>query len=102
MQRPSNPVDGSSSEYGTVEEQAAFLENLRSGGLEKEGFERTWAGQIDMVPGNEGTGVSSTRVRKAAKDGDWDTVGKLCTEGVAGWVKEMGLYEEDVRTAKIA
>ena len=102
MQRPSDPVDGSSSEYGTVEEQAAFLENLRSGGLEKEGFERAWADQINMVPGNEGIGVSSTRVRKAAKEGDWNTVGKLCTEGVAGWVKEMGLYEEDARTAKMA
>jgi nicotinamide-nucleotide adenylyltransferase len=95
-------VDGSSSEYGNVEEQAAFLENLRNGGLEKEGFERAWVDQIDMVLGNEGTGVSSTRVRKAAKEGDWDTVGKLCTDGVAGWVKEMGLYEEDARIAKMA
>lgn len=99
MQRPPDPVDGSPSEYGTVEEQAAFLENLRNGGLEKEGFERAWTNQIDMVLGNEGTGVSSTRVRKAAKERDWDTVGKLCTDGVAGWVKEMGLYEEDAKMA---
>jgi nicotinamide-nucleotide adenylyltransferase len=102
MQRPPDPVDSSSSEYSTVEEQAAFLENLRNGGLEKEGFERAWTNQIDMVLGNEGTGVSSTRVRKAAKEGDWDTVGKLCTDGVAGWVKEMGLYEEDARIVKMA
>jgi nicotinamide-nucleotide adenylyltransferase len=42
-----------------------------------------------------GVGVSATRVRKAAKEGDWDVVGKLCTEGVAGWIKEAGLYAED-------
>ncbi|OCL11826.1 Nucleotidylyl transferase [Glonium stellatum] len=101
-QRPSNPIDGSSSQYGTIEEQAAFLENLKRGGLESEGFEKAWADQLDMVPGDEGVGVSSTRVRKAAKEGDWDTVGKLCTEGVAAWVKEMRLYEEDASGAKMA
>ncbi|OCK75267.1 Nucleotidylyl transferase [Lepidopterella palustris CBS 459.81] len=94
-QRPSDPSDGSSAEYGTVEEQAAFLNYLGSGGLENEGFQREWVRQIYMVPGEGGVGVSSTRIRKAAKEGDWKLVGELCTEGVASWVKEMGLYGDE-------
>lgn len=101
-QRPSNPSDSPSSSYGSVDEQQAFLENLRTGGMLTDGFEKEWAGQIDMVPGDESVGISSTRVRKAAKAHDWDVVRQLCTKGVAEYVREMRLYEEDARGAKMA
>jgi nicotinamide-nucleotide adenylyltransferase len=94
-QRPFDPNDASSREFGTVEEQASYLASLREGRLEKEGFERSWAEQIDMVPAAKGVGVSSTRVRRAAKERDWGLVSRLCTEGVAEWVKSQGLYAED-------
>jgi nicotinamide-nucleotide adenylyltransferase len=53
-----------------------------------------------MVEGT-GMGISSTRVRKAAKDKQWDEVGRLCTEGVAAWLTEEGLYEEDASGKKM-
>ncbi|KAF2183332.1 Nucleotidylyl transferase [Zopfia rhizophila CBS 207.26] len=101
-QRPFDPSDRSSSQFGTVEEQAVYLQNLRDGGFEKEGFEKAWGNQIDMVAGDDGVGVSSTRIRNAAKAGDWDVVKQLCTEGVATWVREMALYDEDASGAKMA
>lgn len=78
-----------------MEEQRGYLQKVKEGGLEKEGFESAWRDGIDMVEGGEGVGISSTRVRKAAKEGRWDVVGELCTEGVAGWVRDQGLYRED-------
>jgi nicotinamide-nucleotide adenylyltransferase len=94
-QRPYDENDGSSKEFGTVEEQEAYLKRLRDGEREGEGFKKEWADNIDMVEGGEGVGVSSTRVRSVARDGDWNTVAELSTEGVAAWVKEMGLYSEE-------
>lgn len=93
-QRPYNKSDDSSKEFGTVGEQEAYLKRLRDGEREGEGFKKEWADNIHMVDGGDGVGVSSTRVRSAAKGGDWDTVGKLCTEGVSAWIREMRLYTE--------
>lgn len=101
-QRPANPEDESSSEFGTADEQRGYLDRLRKGELESEGFKPEWAERLDMVPGDDGVGVSSTRARKAANRGDWDEVGKLLTPSVAGWVKELGLYKDDARGAKMA
>ncbi len=101
-QRPANADDTSSSEFGTADEQRGYLDSLRRGELESEGFKPEWAERLDMVPGGEGVGVSSTRARKAAKRGDWEEVDKLLTPSVAGWVREMGLYKEDARGAKMA
>lgn len=100
-QRPANAQDSSSSEFGTVEEQARYVQRLRDGGLQKEGFERAWGEHIDMVEGGDGLGISSTRVRRAAKDANWDEVGALCTEGVAAWVRDQGLYSEDASGKKL-
>jgi nicotinamide-nucleotide adenylyltransferase len=80
--------------YGSVEQQRTYIEDLGNGVLEKEGFKREWARQIELVVAGEGVGVSSTRVREAAKRGDWEGVGGLCTEGVAGWVRGEALYSE--------
>lgn len=88
--------------YGSVEDQKAFLAHLESGEMEAEGGKREWAKQVVMVDPNPQAGVSSTRIRKAAKAGDWDAVGELCTEGVREWVRSEGLYEDDDRGSKMA
>ncbi|KAJ4357745.1 uncharacterized protein N0V89_002321 [Didymosphaeria variabile] len=99
-QRPFDPNDTSSKEFGTVEEQEKYLQHIKEGGLEKEGFEASWRGNIDMVQGT-GMGISSTRVRNAAKEGRWDEVEALCTEGVAAWIKDQELYKEDASGKKM-
>lgn len=88
--------------YGTLSQQKSFIERLERGEMEPDGGKREWARQIEVVEPNERVGVSSTRVRKAAKRGDWEEVRGLCTEGVGEWVRGEGLYEEDDRGAKMA
>jgi nicotinamide-nucleotide adenylyltransferase len=100
-QRPTDSSDESSNEFGTTGEQERYLQDLKHGKQEKAGFEPAWGNNIDMVPAEEGVGVSSTRVRKAANAGDWNTVGELCTEGVAAWIKDQGLYSEDASGKKM-
>lgn len=92
-----------SEEYGTVESQKAFIAQLANGDMEADGGKKEWAKQIDTVElGEEADGVSSTRVRKAAKASDWEEVRKLCTEGVATAVREESVYESDDRGSKMA
>ncbi|KAF1967609.1 hypothetical protein BU23DRAFT_559253 [Bimuria novae-zelandiae CBS 107.79] len=99
-QRPFDLNDSSSREFGTVEEQEAYLQNIKDGGLQSEGFDPAWRDQIDMV-GGTGLGISSTRVRTAAKEGRCDEVGQLCTEGVAAWMRDQELYGEDASGKKM-
>jgi nicotinamide-nucleotide adenylyltransferase len=101
-QRPTDPSDKSSQEFGTVEEQQRYVQNLRDGTREKDGFKPQWGNNIDMVEANEGVGISSTRVRNAAKEGKWDEVEQLCTEGVAAWLKDQALYSEDASGKKLS
>lgn len=101
-QRPTNPQDKSSNEFGTVEEQQKYVNDLKNGAREKDGFKSGWGQNIDMVPANEGVGISSTRVRNAAKEGRWDIVEDLCTEGVAAWIKDQELYGEDASGKKLS
>lgn len=89
-------------DYGSEEEQRAFVQRLQDGRMESEGGKREWAKQVELVPPNPKVGVSSTRVRRAAKAGDWEKVGELCTKGVAEYVSSEGLYGEDDRGAKMA
>lgn len=89
-------------DYGSVEEQKAFVKRLEDGEMEGEGGKREWADCVELVEPNAEVGVSSTKIRKAAKAYDWEVVGKLCTPGVREWVKEEGLYEDDDRGAKMA
>ncbi len=84
--------DGGSETQGEVDMWA----RLRSGDLEAEGGAKLWADQITMVePEPEAQGVSSTKVRRAARENDWGTVSRLCTPGVASWVKEMNVYKNE-------
>jgi nicotinamide-nucleotide adenylyltransferase len=100
-QRPTDPSDASSNEFGTVEEQNKYLQGLRDGSEEKSGFESAWGENIDMAQAEEGVGVSSTRVRNAAKEANWQLVSELCTEGVAAWLKDQSLYSEDASGKKM-
>ncbi|KAI5359907.1 putative nicotinate/nicotinamide nucleotide adenylyltransferase [Septoria linicola] len=89
-------------EYGTVDTQKAFAKKLETGEMAKDGGKPEWAKQVELVPPNAKAGVSSTKIRKAAKAGDWETVKQLCTPGVAEWVQQESLYEGDDRGAKMA
>jgi nicotinamide-nucleotide adenylyltransferase len=100
-QRPTDPSDESSNEFGTVEEQEEYLRRLRDGEQKEVGFEPAWGKNIDMAEAEDGVGVSSTRVRNAAKEGKWDVVDELCTEGVAAWLKDQSLYSEDASGKKM-
>lgn len=91
-----------SDEFGTVESQQEFIDRLARGEMEHEGGKREWASQVEVVHAGEGVGVSSTRVRKAAKNQNWDEVRQLCTEGVGKAVQEGTIYETDDRGAKMA
>ena len=89
-------------DYGSEADQRAFIKRLGDGEMEGEGGKKEWAKQLDLVPPNPKAGVSSTRIRKAAKAGDWEKVRELCTAGVAEYVKSEALYGEDDRGAKMA
>jgi nicotinamide-nucleotide adenylyltransferase len=89
----------------TEEEQRKNVSDLSKGSLEKAGFKPEWAKQVELLEGDavaEAAGVSSTVIRKAAKRRDWKAVGDMCTPGVAAWIREMGLYEDDSSGAKMA
>jgi len=102
--RPSSSSDNAVTD-DTEEEQRAYISALSNGSLEKEGFKSEWSKQIGILEGNDVAGVvgiSSTAIRKAAKCGDWGIVENMCTPGVAAWVREMRLYEDEERGAKTA
>ncbi|KAG9624814.1 hypothetical protein KCU64_g19599, partial [Aureobasidium melanogenum] len=82
--------------------QQEFVKALARGDMESDGGKREWASQIEVVHAEEGVGVSSTRVRKAAKQQDWNEVKQLCTQGVGKAVMEDTIYESDDRGAKMA
>ncbi|KAK2025846.1 cytidylyltransferase [Colletotrichum zoysiae] len=81
-------------EWGGEADQAAHLERLRDGGLEEVGGRAAWAERVEMVRG-VGEVVSSTRVRRAAKERDEETLGRLVGARVKEWVLGEGLYLEE-------
>lgn len=89
-------------DYGSVEDQKAFVRKLEDGTMEQDGGKREWAKQVELVPPNPQAGVSSTRIRKAAKRADWREIEQLCTPGIVEWVKSEKLYAEDDVGAKMA
>ncbi|KAK5737367.1 hypothetical protein LTR17_006784 [Elasticomyces elasticus] len=84
-------------EFGTIEEQRAFVKRLETGEMESVGGKKEWVKQVELVQPDARSGVSSTKIRKAAKRGDWEEVGELCTPGVVTYVKSEGLYADDDR-----
>ncbi|KAL9116518.1 MAG: hypothetical protein Q9187_006956 [Circinaria calcarea] len=83
-------------DWGGKKEQDAYLQELRDGKRENEGGKREWADRIELVEGKAGGEevVSSTKARRAASSGDMEALRKMCTEGVADWVSNEGLYKE--------
>ncbi len=84
--------DDNNKKWGRKEEQVRFVEGLRDEwGLE---------GRIECVQGVERLegggdgGVSSTRVREMARDGDEVGVRGFCTRGVGEWVLGEGVYRD--------
>jgi len=93
-----NAVTGDSED-----EQRGYISGLAHGSLQKDGFQRAWADQIGVLEGQDATdalGISSTVIRKAAKQKDWGEVERMCTPGVAAWLMEMDLYQGDGEGAK--
>ena len=87
-------------EWGDREDQDAYLQDLKDGKRDHEGGRKEWAERIQMVEGKKAGErvVSSTKVRKAAQDGDADLLKELCTEGVANYVLREKLYTEQETT----
>ncbi|QDS76504.1 hypothetical protein FKW77_005558 [Venturia effusa] len=93
---PSNPNSPFPDPHETDQTQRLFLTSLRHGSLEKEGLKTEWAiNQISILEGGDvdtATGISSTLIREAAKKGEWERVGEMCTNGVKAWIEEGGIY----------
>ncbi|OAG42345.1 hypothetical protein AYO21_03513 [Fonsecaea monophora] len=60
----------------TIAGQEAYLEGIKNGALEKDGLKREWAERVELGWDDSGEtdGVSSTKIRNAMKDGNWDEV----------------------------
>ncbi|KAI1404439.1 Nucleotidylyl transferase [Hypoxylon fuscum] len=83
-------------EWGDAADQRRYLAELKEGGLESVGGRTAWVERIEMREGR-GEGeevVSSTKVRGAVLRKDWDALRALVSEGVAGWIRDEGLYAE--------
>ncbi|KIW31393.1 uncharacterized protein PV07_03045 [Cladophialophora immunda] len=80
----------------TIAGQEAYLEGIKNGSLEKDGLKREWAEKVELVVDDSGEteGVSSTKIRNAMKDGDWDEVKGLVGHRVGEWIRHRGLYLE--------
>lgn len=82
--------------FDTVEGQIAYVDRIARGELEAQGLKREWAKRVELVVDDSGEaeGVSSTRVREAAKAGRFDEVEVLVGKRVAEWIRERGLYQQ--------
>ncbi|KIX95275.1 uncharacterized protein Z520_09192 [Fonsecaea multimorphosa CBS 102226] len=80
----------------TIAGQEAYLDSIKNGSLEKDGLKREWAERVELVVDDSGEteGVSSTKIRNAMKDGDWDEVKGLVGQKVGEWIRHRGLYLE--------
>lgn len=84
-------------DWGTAADQAAYLDGLRNGALEARGGRAAWADKVDMVqaPLEDGQeAISSTKVREAVANQDWERLRTLVSDRVAEWVRQAGLYTE--------
>jgi nicotinamide-nucleotide adenylyltransferase len=82
--------------FSTTTGQKNYLKGIKNGSLEKEGMKKEWAEQVELVidESGEAEGVSSTRVRNAVQDGNWDAVTQLVGPNVGQWIKDKRLYLE--------
>jgi len=81
--------------WGGKESQREYVCAIARGEREREGCRREWAGKIELVEGTEeSAGVSSTKVREAARGGDREELGRYLTNPVMDWVLQRRLYTE--------
>jgi nicotinamide-nucleotide adenylyltransferase len=79
---------------GQVAEQRSWLNRLEQGELEVDGGKREWSNQIELIEPNQQHGVSSTKIRKAAAESNWQAVKSLCPEVIASWIRDQELYKD--------
>ena len=80
--------------WGTLEEQEDYFVKLPRELEEKHG-RGWWVDRVEMVKGGEeGDGVSSSRVRDAVRRGDREELEKLVGKGVSEWIEGEGLYKD--------
>lgn len=89
--------DEASVENMSIEQQLGWAQDaLGNGELQEAGAKRKWKERIEIVQAEqEQGGVSSTKIRKAVKAGDWEEVGRLCSPKVAAYIREMEPYPDD-------
>lgn len=91
--------EGSSEAENDRKEQDAYVEAIGDGSRADEGMKPEWRRAIELVDdAKEVRGVSSTNARKAAVEGDTETLRDLLGTDVAEYVLEQKLYNnaEDV------
>ncbi|KIW52628.1 hypothetical protein PV05_08258 [Exophiala xenobiotica] len=97
-QSPSKNLQQTTSgrDLSSMDGQLAYLRGLGNGNLEAEGMKREWAERVELVVDETGEteGVSSTKIRNAVKEGNWEEVDGLVGRGVGEWVRTRGLYKE--------
>jgi len=87
-------------EWGDKQEQVRYLDSLlnsEKGGLLAEiGGRREWASRVELVEGQKQGefAVSSTYAREAARDQDWERLGRMVPSEVEGLVREERLYHD--------
>ncbi|KAH6656689.1 hypothetical protein BKA67DRAFT_552715 [Truncatella angustata] len=84
-------------DWGSAEEQLAYLEDLKHGKMEAIGGRKEWAAKVEMVEGRKESEevISSTKVRDAVQTGNWGRLRELVSDSVADWVREERLYRND-------
>ncbi|KAG5975137.1 hypothetical protein E4U58_001963 [Claviceps cyperi] len=80
-------------EWGSAEEQRAYVDGLGRGDLERRGGDSCWARRIELVEGI-GEVVSSSRAREVVRQGGGDELDGLVGGEVRRWIEERGLYRE--------
>ncbi|KAG6060124.1 hypothetical protein E4U32_003628 [Claviceps aff. humidiphila group G2b] len=80
-------------EWGSAEEQRAYVDGLGRGDLERRGGDSCWARRVELVEGM-GEVVSSSRVREVVRRGGGDELDGLVGAEVRRWIEEEGLYRE--------
>ena len=102
-QASSQDAGSQAPDFTTVEGQKRYHEDIKNGSLEGEGMKRKWAGQVDLVVDESGEteGVSSTNVRNAVKDWDWEEVERLVGPGVRAWIQDNDLYLDNKESGRL-
>lgn len=81
-------------EWGGETAQRRHLKELADGGLAEVGGRAEWAGRVELVE-NSGEGVvSSTLVRRAAREADRAALRRMLCSGVMDWVLDEKLYTD--------